>query len=1301
MTFSTVDLTPENTCLQLKQDPSQSEPSATIAPAEEVSVPSIDLQNTAQLPFWLSKYALLIFAAVFTALAVSLIAIKGVSDAQDGFPLALSSSEYSWTYGPTAVLVVVLSFWRRVDYYYKAAEPWRELQSGLTPGSRSLLLDYVSPFQLQSMYQACKFRHYRIISTIASLFLLKAVILVSTTLFLVHASSHSVTLRITYKDTFDAAKAWSSPPFVAGKYPSLDGSRLYGGSDSFIWNYLARTNNAVANDSGWNVRDGRVTQRFAPAVSTLNMTSLRASVDTFLPIVDCEEANLFVDLPADVDDMQYYWSSTTCSTRRNTAYQCADDFALKNSSTLCSDPQLVYTVHRVNCSADAEWDGGVEFRWPDDVENYDIRYAISSAQYTIDMDYARENTSKAIEFVYGAAVICKFGYSIMPATAAYEILAHDVSLTFAEIDGERRSLHNLTNSSLAEMILSGLDNAFGSLVINTEVTPFTSSVIFNGWHTADSLFQLMAQDLPTQFEPGVFLKPSILLNTTVRVFSGLLNEFARASLLVSKASDGTAEGRVSEMRLRTRNEVVWIMVSGFAVLATICLLLLFTPVKGVWVPAMCGSIAGHAVVLANSRSLQESLRGLGHYSDKELTKELKATLSTASLDSDRVLSINIIDSSQPSINVSRHERSTEQKPWAPVSGRLYFVMATLICPALAIVALELLHRLSHERDGLVDIPETGSNAMLYVVRLSSTAAAFTIATLTNSFDFTIATFAPFSSLRLGNAQAERSILLHLLSVSPFLTAIKSIQRRQFGPAASNISSLLSSFLTIIVSGLWIRTGPIIIERPSSAMVRNWCTSWSAQALDDGGAGIQLNLIRHGGTSTPVGIWQDLVLPDIHLVPSGPVAQNTSTRTSEYVYTVGALRPWLECSVIPKANHIRTVQKSERHIVPEYYIQTISASYVPGASCRGLFGGMGGTSFGFQDTASKGLLNSTRVVGRYFDLGANKLNSSSSCPSIGILFGTLGSIDTSQWNNMTALVCSQGIEQIPVRVTYRGSHALGQISQRYPPEVRRDKAWRWLNETSKSEALGYSLEVYFRDYLAWFQGPTGWSIDSFFDQLLYRSDGAKFEDLHGPENTDALVKAIERDYSEYMRHAINLNFRASTNTTHGQLVSSEGDPSATNPFSAHTTIVGTEFGQVARLAIDPTSKLILQILLAFIAALNLVGYLLVKISGTLPRNPCSIASTMAYLAGSQLCDRDSVIIPQGAEYMTDGEQRKAFDGWVFSLGWWQKGEASVESEERSDDARTSGETDPPNETREGQRTLGRFGIDVGRANASKF
>lgn len=197
MSSPTLNLRPKSPHAQLEGE-SAEEPSLGNTTEEQ---PAIHPHRTTQPPFWLGKSALLIFALVFAILAALLIALKCVSDSKDGFPLNFSSSEYSWTYGPTAVLIIVLSFWRRVDYYYKAAQPWRELQSGPVLGSRSLLLDYVSPFQLQSVCRAFKFRHYRVFATIISFFLLKSIILVSTTLFVVQHPSHAEPVDITYENT--------------------------------------------------------------------------------------------------------------------------------------------------------------------------------------------------------------------------------------------------------------------------------------------------------------------------------------------------------------------------------------------------------------------------------------------------------------------------------------------------------------------------------------------------------------------------------------------------------------------------------------------------------------------------------------------------------------------------------------------------------------------------------------------------------------------------------------------------------------------------------------------------------------------------------------------------------------------------------------------------------------------------------------------------------------------------------------------------------------------------------------------
>ncbi|KAK2124494.1 hypothetical protein NOF04DRAFT_1250079 [Fusarium oxysporum II5] len=1163
MAAPTPDSVPERSHLLFEQSPTEDEPSPDNT-AKGTSTSNTDKQT--KPPFWLSKYALLMFCVIFITLAASLIVLKYVSDAQDGFPLNFSSSEYTWTYGPTAILVIVLSLWRRVDYYFKSAEPWRELQSGPVVASKSLLLDYVSPFQPFSAFHAFRIGHYRVVATILSFFILKGTILISTTLFSVQSSLHHQLFNITYRDVFDAEKAWTSPAF----YSTLqfeDCVFFSGGSDQGIWHYLARLNNAVANDSTWKTVDGRVTQRFTPPQSVFNLTALEAPVDVFVPHVACEEATLSIDYDVRRSRVEYSWTSDTCSTGRHDAYLCPDHRASGYNITTCGETPRAYSLHRANCSTSLTHDGDAEYRWSDDLEDHDIRYAITVAQYTIDMDVAEHNVSQAISLVNHSAVICKIGYNIVSGSATLDVLSGDVSLNPVEMNGGRQ-LKNLTNSSLAEMLITNLDTSSTALVVDKNVPIMTiePGVTDMGCGAGDAFAQLIAVKLGEHFKPSILWQPFVLRNISIDILEGLLDEFARESLLVNKLTNGTAKGLVNETRLHMRT-------------------------------------------LAESPSL----------SDKSEPKSLK-----------------------------------DRKSWTPISGRRRFVVATLAFPLLAIGGLELLQQLSNKRQGLVDMHRTDSTSISYTIRIASTATVFAIATLVNSLDFTITAFAPYSSLRGANSPPERSILFHLLSVSPFLVFFKSLRACHFGPAASNISYLLSSFLTIIVSGLWTLTGPVTLEGPFSAMVGNWRSTWPVGAVDDGGAAMILNLVRYGGANTSSSIWQDLVLPRVSLTSSTPISDDIY-RSANYTYAIGGLRPLLDCSVAPQENLTMTMWRD--------------------VGCRLV------ANDEEQDCSFK----RTRVTL--------------------LLFGQMGSNDTSDWN-MTALVCTQGLEQVPVTVTYKGNPSLREINEQHPPKLELEKAWRWINGTSKSKAFGYQPGRFLDADLTPFpiDEPDTRTFDEdddpFFDHLLHGPNRIERESLLGPSNTEKLIRAVQRDYSEYMRHVIDLNFRANSSNAHDDLISAEALPNA-RPSSVATEITGTTSAQVTRLAIHTTSKLLLQILLGLMALLSLASYLLVKIDGTLPRNPCSIASTMAFLAGSQLCDRDAGIIPQGAEHMTDGQLKEVFDGWVFSLGWWQKEEASVESEEPNDDASTLGDRDVPDEAQEGQRTPGRFGIDVGRANVSKF
>jgi hypothetical protein len=126
-------------------------------------------------PFWLRTSILLGLLALHIGLLTGLILLWHFAAVKDGIEPRLSKSYYSWTYGPTAILVVVVSLWRQVDHECKALSPWRELQQG-SDASRSLLLDYISPLQVQTFWMGIKNCHVPVIAGILGFGSLKLIV---------------------------------------------------------------------------------------------------------------------------------------------------------------------------------------------------------------------------------------------------------------------------------------------------------------------------------------------------------------------------------------------------------------------------------------------------------------------------------------------------------------------------------------------------------------------------------------------------------------------------------------------------------------------------------------------------------------------------------------------------------------------------------------------------------------------------------------------------------------------------------------------------------------------------------------------------------------------------------------------------------------------------------------------------------------------------------------------------------------------------------------------------------------------
>lgn len=128
------------------------------------------------LPFWLSKIVLICILLLFVSLLTGLLLVWYADLQRNGFHVGASTSSYSWTYGPTAVLVILVGLWRMVDFYCKSLTPWDELRSGPVVASRSLLLDYLSPLQLSSLLKALGNGHVAVMSTIMGFIILKTLV---------------------------------------------------------------------------------------------------------------------------------------------------------------------------------------------------------------------------------------------------------------------------------------------------------------------------------------------------------------------------------------------------------------------------------------------------------------------------------------------------------------------------------------------------------------------------------------------------------------------------------------------------------------------------------------------------------------------------------------------------------------------------------------------------------------------------------------------------------------------------------------------------------------------------------------------------------------------------------------------------------------------------------------------------------------------------------------------------------------------------------------------------------------------
>ena len=341
--------------------------------------------------------------------ALVLILLWVFSNRSHGFAL-LTNNHYAWTYGPTAVLVIVIGIWRQIDFWCKSLEPWRQLRKGSTSAKASILLDYVSPILLTSLIRAVRLKHWTVVATTTGFILLKLITVASTGLLVPVATQMPFqNVSLVALSTFNA---------TGYDVESVDSMK----ESLFDYQAYALIAEGLPYLEGTNENVGY--QRFAsPPNSILNQTNalLKAEVNAFYPWFECEAATV-TPLGADVDVNQIVNTSVSWDSCKSSKAHPL------NTSVLVTLRGQVSFPSRKLYGGFTGQPGDSSLVCPDDPDTVwqfftmmDIRYNQSSVPgAALQSQKQNEGDIWEIQVMPVTGIACNLSYSIEKAQVTYD-----------------------------------------------------------------------------------------------------------------------------------------------------------------------------------------------------------------------------------------------------------------------------------------------------------------------------------------------------------------------------------------------------------------------------------------------------------------------------------------------------------------------------------------------------------------------------------------------------------------------------------------------------------------------------------------------------------------------------------------------------------------------------------------------------------------------------------------------------------------------------------------------------------------
>ncbi|KAL6247345.1 hypothetical protein RBB50_005691 [Rhinocladiella similis] len=1190
-------------------------PVSSIHPKSPSSITT--LGSTSNRSVWLSALNLGLCACLFILFDVVLAVLWILNSRRDGFAL-VTSNHYSWTYGPTAILVLVVAIWRQIDYHSKVALPWVHLDKEGATARTSIFLDYISPLQIISFWTSIRNADVLVISTIIGFVLLKIITLASTGLMV------------------------ELPTPLASKTIPLQGISRINGSLYNQTQYISEADSSLVYTAfGIMAKDLRLPKGITkdlvyetidlPSGFGQNSDRIVARVGGLMPDFHCKPAEVSINPnPYDSNATQTAATMSIISPDCRLMGGAQPIFVLDANSVVCPQRQIRGNMVRVNCSSTAiePFPNWQLLTLSEVLYNQTLNTSQSDAGFTKD-DF--EILSWTVVVNRTISLLCQPGYELARLNTTYTPSLSGPIISTSDITPLTSALANFEDEDLALTFTTALADAaimFGDPSESQTVEEYPNT-----------MFKMMASVSGGSYDG--LLDQQSMADAAQSTFQHIAAQVVSKNLLYRENSTIQADLTSTEDRLHI-NLVAWvIMISGFGIMAMICLLLLYLRPRQP-IPRS-ENIATVGETVAASGELQEIIHQHAGLAEKRILSVFDGYVFSSQYQTNArgkteftIFPFRNIDQHSDSLQSPLFDGRRDNYPWwKPILVRRVALIIIMALPLAAIAVLEALQRLSDRDHGIVEVSTNHTQSAL-VTRLIPALVMLIIATSFNSLDFNISVLAPFNSMRSRAVSADQSVQSSLIDKLPPIALWNAFRHRQFAALCSSTAAIIGSVLTIVVSGLYTAQEVPNAQQASLQSLDAFNTSWTDSGTNDSSAAVLTSLTESLNLSYAAFTFDELAFPAI----SKPLNINDSTRPRLQL-KYPALRGSLTCSSLASdlfnvsASYVQQLESSSASVLAQIPLPS---------TCP--FGGPGGNLSFIDLNFRVGFQQSTSYIGKLLDIhvgpydpiqGAASGEASPraqkdnppGCPSLALIYGYVDVRDSSATSVMMS-VCYQQIQRVQTTVSFDFPSMA--ISASEPPTPDEDTVELLPSSDAGDTAFSYRIQQHMDQSLSLFnqsQFPSAnladTPVDGFFQGVLFGRTPLPLSIL-GQNNAETLMKGINAFYRRYMAQAISANMRVAVDPAFPSL----------GPVTYQGTVLNAS--QTQRLVQHGGAKLALQILLGLMTLLGSIACKLTRLVDLVPYNPCTIFGKAVLLAGSSLC--------RSSRYLDGAE-----DSRKYRLDWW--------------------------------------------------